>query len=296
MRRVVGSSGCHGRRCAVFHEQFQEQHRVARIVFGPARRKRFAEASQLLWIDRVEHKQVVLQQSIDKSAFGLLQTDRDQSAGEAFSQSGHPPIDRFGSLLQLKDFARLATNGQHTRVLRVGPIQRDECGHGNQFWRKRFVHHTSPFRVKRRMTIKTRWLWLCEDLIVESLPVARPHLSDSLANQSASLRSKLWAQSSSNQGRQFVAERCVSLRHDRRPPRRAQVTKNHVAQFALGRLVERVSQSKLTSRGDQAPSIRVAQRTLGTGTKAKQTPTGFYTRRRVANLCNAFGVTRIVVV
>ncbi len=60
------------------------------------------------------------------------------------------------------------------------PIQRDECGHGNQIWRSFVVHRTSPYRVERRVTMKTRWLWFCEDLIVESLPVARPHLSDSL--------------------------------------------------------------------------------------------------------------------
>ena len=79
-------------------ENLQDLIGIQRIAFSAAGFKGLPELGHRRGMKRINHDEVVSQQSMDESSTRLLHRDRHGPAPEALPELGHPGTDDFGLL------------------------------------------------------------------------------------------------------------------------------------------------------------------------------------------------------
>src|SRR5205807_639928 len=110
------------------------------IVFAKRRRKGLAILGQGHRIDRIEHQEVVLQQSINERSAGLLETNGEGLSLKAGAQCQRPIIQGFrrvfdGGFFTTTSGFVIETDG----VFLISPIDRNQGGKVFHLWFLRLV-------------------------------------------------------------------------------------------------------------------------------------------------------------
>src|SRR5439155_2207120 len=102
---------------------------IRAIVLGAAGTQGLAIGRELLWIEREEHEQFVLNQGPNQGPPRLFEANRDRTASAPLPQLGSPGRDRGGLLCKGAVMRTSAPGRQETKVMfLIGPIDADEGG------------------------------------------------------------------------------------------------------------------------------------------------------------------------
>ena len=111
----------------VLGENLQNLIGVQGIVFGATGLKGLSELGHGRGVKRINHDEVITEQSVNESSARLLHRDRHQPAPEALSELGHPRANHFRLLFQRSGFfCALSSHLQAEDMLAVGPIDGDK--------------------------------------------------------------------------------------------------------------------------------------------------------------------------
>ena len=134
--------GERGELVAMCEEEFDLEFGIGRVIFGPARGKRFAVLGHGERIDGKEDEEIIFAQRGHDRPFIELQAHRNRLAVEARVQTLDPRVDRFRTVFEVQKLpARGASGLQADIVFGIGPV---EANKGGKCFGGLWLHVASP--------------------------------------------------------------------------------------------------------------------------------------------------------